>query len=301
MSSPFPGMDPYLEGHLWPDVHHRLATEISRRLTPRLKPRYVARLEIYVVEDTEPEAEIGIMYPDVEVLTADRRRPLSSQGGAPSGEAIAEAPMTVSLAPPEVRVANVEVRDATSNKLVTGIEILSPVNKRGKGLEAYRKKRERLRKASVHVLEIDLLRRGERSLASTLPRVPDTPYRITLIRARFLFLPQWYNPRRGVSAMPTTPNLVEVAEILKRHLPEGYQAVVFGSRATGKARKGSDWDIGILGPKPLRNIILGDIREELEEMRTLHTFDVVDLTTVPDYFRRVALRKTIKLVWPQTN
>jgi len=101
--------------------------------------------------------------------------------------------------------------------------------------------------------------------------------------------------------MPTTPNLVEVAEILKRHLPEGYQAVVFGSRATGKARKGSDWDIGILGPKPLRNIILGDIREELEEMRTLHTFDVVDLTTVPDYFRRVALRKTIKLVWPQTN
>jgi len=203
MSSPFPGMDPYLEGHLWPDVHHRLATEISRRLTPRLKPRYVARLEIYVVEDTEPEAEIGIMYPDVEVLTADRRRPLSSQGGAPSGEAIAEAPMTVSLAPPEVRVANVEVRDATSNKLVTGIEILSPVNKRGKGLEAYRKKRERLRKASVHVLEIDLLRRGERSLASTLPRVPDTPYRITLIRAGADVAQVW--PLRLQDKLPTVP------------------------------------------------------------------------------------------------
>ncbi|MEK7784049.1 MAG: DUF4058 family protein, partial [Chloroflexota bacterium] len=22
MPSPFPGMDPYLEGYLWPDVHH---------------------------------------------------------------------------------------------------------------------------------------------------------------------------------------------------------------------------------------------------------------------------------------
>ena len=48
MPSLFPGMDPYLEGHLWPDVHHRLATEISRQLTPRLRPRYVARLDIYV-------------------------------------------------------------------------------------------------------------------------------------------------------------------------------------------------------------------------------------------------------------
>lgn len=60
MPSPFPGMDSYLEGYLWPDVHHRLATEISRRLTPRIKPRYVARLEIYVIEDSTPEAEIGI-------------------------------------------------------------------------------------------------------------------------------------------------------------------------------------------------------------------------------------------------
>lgn len=32
MPSPFPGMDPYLEGYLWPDVHHRLASEIARQL-----------------------------------------------------------------------------------------------------------------------------------------------------------------------------------------------------------------------------------------------------------------------------
>ena len=63
MPSPFPGMDPYLEGYLWPDVHHRLATQISDQLTPRLRPRYVARIELRVVADEGPEAEIGIMYP----------------------------------------------------------------------------------------------------------------------------------------------------------------------------------------------------------------------------------------------
>ena len=68
MSSPFPGTDPYLEGHLWPDVHRALAGEIRRRLVPLLRPRYVARLEVYVVEDETPEIEIGILYPDVEVL-----------------------------------------------------------------------------------------------------------------------------------------------------------------------------------------------------------------------------------------
>jgi hypothetical protein len=42
MPSPFPGMDPYLEGYLWSDVHHRLATQISDQLMPLLRPQYVA-------------------------------------------------------------------------------------------------------------------------------------------------------------------------------------------------------------------------------------------------------------------
>ncbi len=29
MPSPFPGMDPYLEGHLWPDVHSALGVEAA--------------------------------------------------------------------------------------------------------------------------------------------------------------------------------------------------------------------------------------------------------------------------------
>ncbi len=68
MPSPFPGMDPYLEGYLWPDVHHRLASQISRQLAPQVQPKYVARLEISMVEDRSFEVEIGVMYPDVEIV-----------------------------------------------------------------------------------------------------------------------------------------------------------------------------------------------------------------------------------------
>jgi hypothetical protein len=135
MPSPFPGMNPYLEGYLWADVHNALASKIRQLLVPQLRPRYIARLEIYLVEDPTPEAEIGF--------------------------AIATIPATLTLpllAPIEIRIPVIEVRDTASNVLVTSIEILSPVNKREPGLSSYRQKQQRLRQTQVHLVEIDLLR-----------------------------------------------------------------------------------------------------------------------------------------------
>ncbi len=40
MPSPFPGMDPYLEGLPWRGFRHDLFTEIRRQLVPKLLPRY---------------------------------------------------------------------------------------------------------------------------------------------------------------------------------------------------------------------------------------------------------------------
>jgi len=185
MPSPFPGMDPFLEGYLWPDVHNALANKIRQVLAPRLRPRYVVRIEIYVVEDTAPESEIGIMYPDIEIMLSGPTRPpapdLSSSAAAPTGGTPATLTIPV-LDPIDVRVPTVEIRDVASNQLVTCIEILSPVNKREPGLAVYRQKRQRLYHAGVHLLEIDLLRRGLRSLAH--PRVPDSAYLIALTRAQ---------------------------------------------------------------------------------------------------------------------
>ena len=180
MPSPFSGMDPYLEGYLWSDVHNALANKIRQQLTPKLRPRYTARLEIYLVEDTNPEAEVGILYPDVEILQA-RQNNLTRLS---EDSAVATTPAQLTLPviqPVEVRIPSIAIRDTAKNLLVTSIEILSPVNKREPGLTPYRQKRQRLYQANVHLIEIDLLRRGTRPFNH--PRIPDVPYLITLTRS----------------------------------------------------------------------------------------------------------------------
>lgn len=40
MPSPFPGMDPYLEGYLWADVHQALAYQYRRQLVCKSYPSH---------------------------------------------------------------------------------------------------------------------------------------------------------------------------------------------------------------------------------------------------------------------
>lgn len=160
-----------------------------------------------MIEDPNPEAEIGIMYPDVEVF--DSRRVSGEPGTATPAEArvqagaALEAPLTIPrLSPVEVRLTSVEVRNAAENDLVTSIEIASPVNKREPGLSKYRRKRERLLDAGVHLLEIDLLRRGTRTLAGN-PRLPPCAYLLSLTRHRAPRIGVW--PLHLQDALPEVP------------------------------------------------------------------------------------------------
>ena len=200
MPSPFPGMDPYLEGYLWPDVHSALANKIRQHLTPLLRPKYTARLEVYLAEDAFPEGEIGILYPDVEVLEAPKR----STTDTASSSTLTITPPQLSLPLPQavqVRLTTVEIRDTAKNRLVASIEILSPVNKREPGLTAYRQKRQRLYQADVHLLELDLLRRGTRPFAQ--PRLPEVPYCIALTRAQAKQIEIW--PVDLSTSLPIVP------------------------------------------------------------------------------------------------
>lgn len=45
MPSPFPGMDPYLEGRERVSVYAGLSSEIARQLAPLLRPKYVAQID----------------------------------------------------------------------------------------------------------------------------------------------------------------------------------------------------------------------------------------------------------------
>lgn len=196
MPSPFPGIDPYLEGYLWPDVHHALATKIRQKLTPLLRPRYAARLEVYVAEDSFPESEIGILYPDVEVMQLSQRgTPINNTinnniNEFSSQTAITPAALTLPIPQPvSVRLATVEIRDTAKNLLVSCIEILSPVNKREPGLTAYCQKRQRLYQAGIHLIELDFLRRGTRPFHH--PQMPDVPYAIALTRRHQKVMDLW--------------------------------------------------------------------------------------------------------------
>ena len=206
MPSPFPGMDPYLEGYLWPDVHNALANKMRQLLSPLLRPRYTARLGIYVVEDSAPESDIGIMYPDVEVMqrndyeTTPRVNP-STTSALHTGTATPALLSIPVILPVEVQIPVVEIRDAAHNQLVTSIEILSPVNKREPGLAAYRQKRQRLYQAGIHLIEIDLLRRGSRPISDT--RVPVVPYLVMLTRAHAGRTQVW--PLALADTLPTIP------------------------------------------------------------------------------------------------
>ena len=75
MPSPFPGIDPYLEGDLWQEFHDRLANQISMQLMPRLTPKYVALLaKRYVIDSPVlgvfDLAPARVFYADVHVVTS---------------------------------------------------------------------------------------------------------------------------------------------------------------------------------------------------------------------------------------
>src|SRR5207249_511208 len=145
-----------------------------------MPPRYFARLTPSVTYETIDIGEVQGIRPDVGIWPGG-----SPGGGADGGVAtIAPAPAEsdVPLELP-LKLYRVEIRTVALQQLVTVVEILSPVNKRPSrdAYMEYNRKRRDLLRSSVHVIEIDLLRGGERP---PLQRpVPPAPYYVTLARA----------------------------------------------------------------------------------------------------------------------
>jgi hypothetical protein len=158
MPSPFPGMDPYLEGSLWTTFHFALGAEIVRQLAPRLRPRYlVLPVERFLIEAVDDVAITTSMYPDVGVA----RSGIDSSVLQATARVVAPLQL-ITVIPEAVPHVAIEIRDIANRQLVTAIEILSPTNKRGEGRTEYLAKRRRILLSTAHLLEIDLLRQGQR-------------------------------------------------------------------------------------------------------------------------------------------
>lgn len=181
MPSPFPGMDPYLEGELWQEFHETLASAVRAQLMPRLTPKYVALLAKRYTLDRPALGVFGappprVIYPDVHVVV-----PPASPASLPSLEPLAIAAPAVELPSfLEVPQLAVEIRDLSQRRLVTVIEILSPANKGAGGAREYDDRRTELLQTEAHLLELDLLRGGGRIPLGGEP--PPAPYYVYLSR-----------------------------------------------------------------------------------------------------------------------
>lgn len=176
MSSPFPGMDPYLEeSRRWPDVHQSLITYIRDALQPAVRPHYHARMgeRVYLMHAW------AAIAPDIFLLgrreTEPGGRRLREPGGAyavaPLQETVAplaleaDEPVRFMVAPVQEREPFVELVHG-DGAIVTVIEVLSPANKTtGEGYRQYRQKQEQILNSPVHLVEIDLLSTGLPTIA----------------------------------------------------------------------------------------------------------------------------------------
>jgi len=172
-------MDPYLEAsEIWPGFHQRLAIAIADQLTPRIAPKYYADVNLRTVGETVEIGTTYIAHPDVGVY--EKPHAVAPRAHSPTGAALAPpaAPvLRAVLLEDETVLRSVHVYLTGTDVLVTAIEILSPYNKRrSDGLDEYRAKRRRLLHSSSHLIEVDLLRGGERPGPEVLDPPLDSDY-----------------------------------------------------------------------------------------------------------------------------
>jgi hypothetical protein len=176
-------MDPFLE-QFWGDVHARMIVYLSDQLQPQMPQGLVVRIEEYTsVKEVDEEAK-KYSVPDIHVLERSRRGAKRRANGA----AVAE-PFVIELPKEPRTLKSVRVLDTTLGKrVVTAVEVLSPVNKTSRaGRDQYERRREKLVKdSSVNLVEIDLLLSGSPLLlvpAELMPYEYYHPYRITVLRS----------------------------------------------------------------------------------------------------------------------
>jgi hypothetical protein len=190
MKSPFPGMDPYIEGHgrLWEDFHRGLIAEIHASIAKQLPERFAVRGEYraYVVLNDNGDKKQHGLVADLGLYNVGRPEQAPAPGGSVvvAEPALSMEPQTLrAFVAEEYREAFLEIYEVEPEwRLVTGIEVLSPSNKRPEtpGWVQYTRKRQALLMGEANFVEIDLLRGGTRM--PMLDPWPNSPY--TLLVAR---------------------------------------------------------------------------------------------------------------------
>jgi Protein of unknown function (DUF4058) len=172
MPGPFPGMDPSLEHPAgWPNFHHLFITFASVALNRVLPSHYVSRIgeRIYLIP---PERNL---YPDMMVL--ERPAPPPSADPSAGGAAVdmaTELSGILTVLPEERHEGFIQImRPGQEDTVVTVIEVPSPSNKASgsDGRELYRTKQQEVFRSPTNLIELDLLRAGEHTVAPPRERL----------------------------------------------------------------------------------------------------------------------------------
>ena len=169
MPSPFPGMDPFLEDRLiFPDFHDGFIAYLREAIQPGLpEPYYAALGRRAWVEISE-----RFVGPDVNVIApGSHHHPLRSHASSSIDTATMEVTRPVVVTVPHDEqsetIVEIYIGRGSDRRLVTAIEVLSPINKQPgeKGRDLYLRKQAELLDSQCHLVEIDLLRGGTHTTA----------------------------------------------------------------------------------------------------------------------------------------
>ncbi|MCI0681685.1 MAG: DUF4058 family protein [Gemmataceae bacterium] len=180
-------MDPFIEAcGLWEGFHHHVIEHISAALADQVPENYFVDTGTrnYVVLVEEEGKKPSVFKPDVDVSTRTSRRRANGAAAVLDESAVGEDTYTVrALISEEFRESFIEIYAAEpERRLVTCIEMLSPSNKRKgtAGWDEYLRKRNGLLLGEANLVEIDLLRGGQRM--PTVDPLPSSPYYILVAR-----------------------------------------------------------------------------------------------------------------------
>jgi hypothetical protein len=165
MPSPFPGMNPYLEHpRIWHGFHERFITRLADALELLVGSKYLVMIDEHVYLQEVDEDEVRFLG------RADIALGLQpSTSGSVGGAVLLEPPTRVSpLLIDEVRENFVKIYERDARTVVTVVELLSPANKTS-DRQQYLLKRSQVMRSPAHLVEIDLLRGGQRLPYKDLP------------------------------------------------------------------------------------------------------------------------------------
>ena len=164
MPSPFPGMDPFIESQRWEGFHASIIPTIAEILLPELRPDYFCDVQNHVYLMTNEDEIRRHLGPDVHVAARDLSSSADLTDSVSAGQVATLLPKVITLPSPfQLEQGYLVIRTTKGREVVTVIEVLSPWNKsRPEGLPEYLTKRQEYFHSSAHVVEIDLLRGGNR-------------------------------------------------------------------------------------------------------------------------------------------